>query len=717
MRIKTIIFTITYVIFFSFVSLADEGMWIPSNLEKIYTEMQKMGLSLSIEQMYDVKNPSLKDAIVMLDFGQCTAEIISPEGLMITNHHCGYGDIQSHSSVANDYLRDGFWAKTKSDELPCPGKTAALLIKIERVTDKVLAGITFDTPGSERNTKINSAINKIVSEATQGNNYTALVYPMLHNNEFYLYVYEVYRDIRLVGAPPSSIGKFGGDTDNWMWPRHTGDFSMFRIYAGPDGKPADYSPNNKPYKSRYYLPISLKGYNENDFAMVWGFPGFTDRYLPSYGVKFKSDYTNASSVKLKYAKMQIMKEYMDKNDAIRIKYADKYAYLANFWKKDLEETKAIRKLKVVEEKWKSEQEFKKKVSQNTEWSKRYGNVINDFEEIYKERTDTKWTLSNFFFNEITYKYGCEVLNFIKTNTDFIDSVGQGNISGDLIESVKADAEQMFKDYDYTIDKKIFARMLQYLYEDLPKEFHPEIFKKVESDFGGDFSKYSDYVYEKSVFSTKEKFNEFLKKPDLKTIENDPAVQTYYSMFDINNKVMAKYSASNSKLNKAKRLFLAGMREIQPDVDFYPDANSSMRITYGKVLRYDPRDAVHYDYTTSLEGIMEKEDATNEEFIVPEKLKTIFKNKDFGMYGNGKNMTVCFLTDNDITGGNSGSPVINGNGELIGIAFDGNSEAMSSDLHFDPLLQRCINVDIRYVLLIIDKYAGAKNLISEMKIIK
>jgi hypothetical protein len=716
MKVKTFLYAIIIVICSYFSSVADEGMWIPSNLEKIYADMQKIGLNLSINQMYDLNNPSIKDAIVMLDYGQCTAEIISPEGLLLTNHHCGYGDIQSHSTVSNDYLKDGFWAKSKDEELQCPGKTASLLIRIEKVTDRVLQGIPFDAPDRERNVKINEAITKIIDEATQGTHYEATVYPMLNNNEFYLYVYETYRDVRLVGAPPSSIGKFGGDTDNWMWPRHTGDFSMFRIYTGPDGKPADYSANNIPLKSKYYFPISIKGYKENDFAMIWGFPGFTDRYLPSYGIKYKSDYTNTASVKLKYAKMQIMKEYMDKDDNTRIKYADKYAYLANFWKKDMEESKAIRKLKVVEEKGKIEQEFETKINENPEWSKKYGNVINEFEEIYKERNDTKYTLVNFYFFETTYQYGCELLNFVKTYSYLEDSIKQNKVSSELIESVKLNTAQFFKDYDYTIDKKIFAKMLQYYYEDIPKSFHPDIFKKVENEFGGDFTKFAEYVYKNSIFSTKEKLFNFLKNPDAKRIEQDPAILTYFSMFENNNKVFSAYSSYNSRLVRAKRMYLSGLREMQSGKDFYPDANSSMRITYGKVLPFDPRDAVHYDYVTTLEGIMEKENPANEEFIVPEKLKTIFNNKDYGIYGTGKTIPVCFLTDNDITGGNSGSPVMNGNGELIGIAFDGNSEAMSSDLHFDPALQRCINVDIRYVLLIIDKYAGANNLISEMKII-
>jgi len=717
MKFKTFLFAVIFVAGSYFTSVADEGMWIPSNLDKIYPEMQKLGLNLSIEQMYSLNQPSLKDAIVMLDYGQCTAEIVSPEGLLLTNHHCGYGNIQFHSAVDHDYLKDGFWAKSKQDELPCPGKTASLLVRVERVTDRVLQGVPFDAPDRERNVKINEAIGKIVEEATKGNGYEANVYTMLNGNEFYLYVYETFRDVRLVGAPPSSIGKFGGDTDNWMWPRHTGDFTIFRIYTGPDGKPADYSVNNKPLKPKHFLPVSLKGYKENDFAMVWGYPGFTDRYLPSNGVKFKSDYTNAASVKLKYAKMKIMKEYMDTDASIKIKYAEKYAYLANFWKKDLEETKAIRRLKVVEEKRKAEQDFNSKVNKDPALSQKYGKVINEFDEIYKERTDTKYTLVNYYFFETTYSNGCDLLNFIQNYGYIADSVKQGTVSGELIESVKLNAEQFFKDYDYTIDKKIFAKLLKYFYDDISKEFHPDIFKKVENDFGGDFNRYAEYVYENSIFSTKDKLFEFLKNPVSKKIEDDPAVLTYNSLLENNQKVLAKYTSLNQRLVRAKRMYVSGMREIQNEKDFYPDANSSMRITFGKVIPYDPRDAVHYDFTTTMEGILEKEDETNEEFIVPDKLKTIFANKDFGNYSKDKKMPVCFLTDNDITGGNSGSPVINGDGELIGIAFDGNSEAMSSDLHFDPALQRCINVDIRYVLLIIDKFAGAKNLISEMKIIK
>ena len=715
MKIKSYLLAIQILFCIIYPAKADEGMWIPSELSRIYSEMQKMGLNLPLDKMYNEKNPSLKDAVVMLDYGQCTAEIVSAEGLLLTNHHCGYGNIQFHSTVEHDYLLNGFWAKSKSEELPCPGKTASLLVKIERVTDKVLEGIPFDAPDSERNRKINQAIAKIVAEAKQGTGYEASVYPMLNSNEFYLYVYEIYRDIRLVGAPPSSIGKFGGDTDNWMWPRHTGDFSIFRIYAGPDGKPADYSSENKPLKPKYYLPISLKGYKENDFAMVWGYPGYTDRYLPSYGVKFKSDFSNDASVKLKFAKMQIMKEYMDKSEAIKIKYADKYAFLANFWKKDLEEAKAIRKLKVVEEKSKAEEDFNNKVNANPELKAKYGNVINDFIDVYKERTDKKYTIEMIYYGEFVNGHGCGMLNFVGKNEEYIDSIMKNSFTPELRESARLNAEQFFKDYDITIDKNIFVKMMQYFNDDIPKEFHPDIFKKVEKDFGGDFKKFCDYIYAGSIFSTKEKFENFLKNPDAKKLENDPALLMRASLDDNNNKIYQKYSGALARLIRAKRLFVAGQREIQAGRDFYPDANSSMRVSYGKVIPYNPRDAVHYDYTTTLEGVLEKEDATNEEFIVPEKLKKIYETKDFGRYGNGDRMTLCFLSDNDITGGNSGSPVINGNGELIGLAFDGNSEAMSSDLHFDPVLQRCINVDIRYVLLIIDKYAGANNLISEMTI--
>lgn len=717
MKIKIIPFLITFVAVFYFSSLADEGMWIPSELSKNYTEMQKLGLKINLEQLYDVNKPSLKDAIVMLDYGSCTGEIISAEGLLLTNHHCGYGDVQSLSSVSNDYLTNGYWAGSKEEELPCPAKTVSFLERIENVTDKILSGITNETPTSERTQKISEGINKIQAAASENGKFDATVYTMLNGNEFYLYVYKTYKDIRLVGVPPSAIGKFGGDTDNWMWPRHTGDFCIFRVYAGKDGEPAEYSKDNVPYKPKHFLPVSIKGYSNNDFAMIWGFPGSTDRYLTSYGVQQKMTQTNPASVKLKSTKMAIMKDYMDKSDKIRIQYAEKYAYLANFWKKDLEETKALKKLKVVEDKRKIEDSFNSWANETPDKAKIYGTVIKDFEDLYKERVDGKFNLLTEYFYESTFSNGAEILTYAYQNSALLDSLETLKVTKDYIGSLRESNKAHFKDNNQDIDKKILTAMLRAYYTDLPKELLPDIFKTIDSKYGNNFEKFADDVYKNSIFASEEKFNNFLNNPSSKVYREDLAFTTMVSLLENFLGMRKSFSKNSTKLNITKRLFLAGLKEMNPEINMYPDANSSMRVTYGKVFAYDPRDAVHYDYTTYLEGVMEKEDPTNEEFIVPEKLKTIFDTKDFGQYSVGDKMPVCFLTDNDITGGNSGSPVLNGNGELIGLAFDGNSEAMSSDLKFDPKLQRTINVDIRYVLLIIDKFAGAQRIINELNLIK
>ena len=716
MKIAKYLLLFVFFIFSLTTIVADEGMWIPSELQNNYPEMQKLGLKLTLEQLYDLKTPSIKDAVVRID--GCTAEFISSEGLLLTNHHCGYGNIQSLSSVEHDYLTDGFWAMSKDKELPCPGKPASILIKIEKVTDKVLEGITNETPETDRTKIITDNIKKIEAAAKTDPTYRGQVSAIFGNNDYYLYVYQTFRDVRLVGAPPSSIGKFGGDTDNWMWPRHTGDFSIFRVYCAPDGSPADYSKDNIPYKPKNYLRVSLKGYNESDFAMIWGFPGTTDRYLTSFGIQQKIDQLNPVSVKLKYKKMEIMKESMDKSDKIRIQYAAKYFGISNFWKKSDEERKALIKLKVADNKRELESQFNTWANSSPELAAKYGKIVSEFESLYKERIETKYPLCAAYTNELSFSRGCELITFAGRFADLTDSLKDGKkVSSAYIETAKLRAVTFYKDYNVDIDKKIFISLGEMFYKDLPKELHPEIFSVIQSKFGGSFSNYADYMFEKSVFTTPEKFNAFISNPTLNTLTDDPAYQTIKSLLDKAGAVREKYSSNNTRFLIAKRNFLAGLREMNPDYAYYPDANSTMRVTYGKVLPYDPRDAVKYKYYTTLKGIMEKEDPNNEEFIVPSKLKSLFESKDYGQYGMGDEMPVAFLTDNDITGGNSGSPVLNANGELIGVAFDGNSEAMSGDIHFDKILQRTIVCDIRYVLFIIDKFAGATNLIEEMTLVK
>lgn len=719
MRRKISIALLTFVLGFYTYSKADEGMWLPFLIgQQNYAEMQRLGLKLSPEQLYSINQASLKDAIVMLDGGSCTGEMISKEGLLLTNHHCAYDNIQQHSSVEHDYLTDGFWAMSRKEELPNPGKTASFLIRIEDVSDRINQQLTDDMNWEERSNKVAEISEQIVGEATQGTHYNAEVNSMFQNNYFYLFVYETFQDVRLVGAPPSSIGNYGDDTDNWMWPRHTGDFSLYRVYAGKDGKPAAYADDNVPYIPKHHLPVSVKGVQANDFAMIWGYPGTTDRYLPSRGLKMKLDQTSPHSIKLETEKLRIMKEYMDKEDKIRIQYASKQAGIANYWKKTIEEAKALKRLKVYDQKKMLENQFTQWIQQDETRKVKYGNVLADIEDAYNQLESSQAEIAKWYIIEVMFFQGAEVLGFSYNFGDLQQQLTLKQDTKDLIEALKAEAKPFYKDYNADIDKNIMVSLLNMYSQNISKDYHPGIFDLVHKKYKGDFNRFAEQAYKTSIFTDEQRLNTFLENPNAKTIEKDLIYQTASSFFEaFVMKVSPRLIESNTKLANARRLFVAGLMEMQKDKVFYPDANSTMRVTYGTVKDYFPRDAVHYHWQTFLEGVMQKEDPQNPEFIVPEKLKRIYETKDYGIYGMGNKMPVNFLTDNDITGGNSGSPVINSNGELIGAAFDGNSEAMSSDIEFDEPLQRTIVADIRYILLVIDKYAGAKHLVDEMTIVK
>ena len=707
-------------IFFSFSLKADEGMWLPILLEKYNIgTMTKMGLKLSADDIYSVNHSSIKDAILALDHGMCTAEVVSPDGLLLTNHHCGYEEIQAHSSTEHDYLTDGFWAKSRDQELANPGKTASFLIRMEDVTKRIVSQLN-DTISETRRAAIVDSISKvIVKEATKNTVYDAKVNSMFKGNDYYLFVYETFKDIRLVGAPPESIGKFGADTDNWVWPRHTDDFSMFRIYCSPDGKPAEYSKDNVPFKPKYYLPISLKGVKKGDFAMILGYPGRTNRFLTSWGVKETLDQKNPNRIKIRGKKQAIWKQDMNSNKKIRIQYAAKYAESSNYWKYSIGENKGLKRLDVYAQKQKLEARFTNWVNQNAERKKKYGQALNLIKDAYQHTEK--------YDNAVQYLYetmigGTEVprfamkagqLNHLLNATP--DSTKQINAS---IAKLKPKAEEFFKDYSVTTDKKVFIALVNMYYQDVPKEFDPDFYNIIQKKFKGSVEKFADYFYKKSIFVDQNKFNAFLAKPNKKVLKKDPA---YIMMKSVINKYREIYGESNKynmQLNKGQRLFEAGLMAMDSTKAFYPDANSTMRLTYGKVGGYSPRDAVYYNYYTTLKGVMEKEDPNNREFIVPQKLKDLYKAKDYGQYGDADGtLHLCFITDNDITGGNSGSPVINGEGQLIGLAFDSNWEGMSSDIAFDKEYTKCVDVDIRYVLFVIDKYAGATNLIKEMTLVK
>tara|TARA_B110000879_G_scaffold31341_1_gene42897 strand:+ start:3875 stop:6274 length:2400 start_codon:yes stop_codon:yes gene_type:complete len=714
------LFSIVLLSVLSFSSVkADEGMWLPQLLQSMNeSDMKASGLQLTPQDLYDVNNSSLKDAIVSLG-GFCTAEMISSEGLMLTNHHCGFGQIQEHSTVANDYLKDGFWAMSRDEELPNEGLFASFLVSIESVTDRVLEELG-DVSESERNAKLRSIFNSIAAESTEGTEYNARVKPFFGGNEFYLMTYITYNDVRLVGAPPSSIGKFGGDTDNWMWPRHTGDFALFRIYCAPDGSSAEYSEDNVPFKPKHHLPIQLDGVDNGDYTMIFGFPGSTDRFLTSYGIQEAIDKSNPTTVQIREEKLAIMKTGMDANKKTKIQYAAKYAQTSNYWKYFIGQTRGLKRMKVYDKKVEIENNFTDWVNSGDEARyEKYGNALNLIEQAYEQ--NSKICIARTYLNEAVFQ-GAEIMYF-----SFLMNRKLANIPEDekekrkFMKEIKKEAKEFYKNYNAKVDEELFASMLEMYYYNVPKNQHPAVFKKIENQLFGfkalDFDYYAKNVFKRSIFSSKEKFFTFLEKPSTFRLEKDVAYTTMMSIYDyyIEN-MYPKRKSISAKLEEGNRLFIAGLREMNPEEKYYPNANSTMRVTYGSVGDYNPGNAMHYDFYTTIDGIMEKEDATSSEFIVPEKLKELYAIGDYGRYADEDgNLRINFISNNDITGGNSGSPVINAWGEIVGTAFDGNWEAMSGDIAFENEIQRTISVDIRYTMFIIDKFAGATHLIDEMTI--
>ena len=712
-------------------AFSDEGMWLPLHIERLnQVDMEKMGLQLTAEEIYSINNSSLKDAIVNLGGGFCTGEIISREGLLLTNHHCGYSYIQGHSTVENDILTNGFWAKNNEEELPNDGLYVQFLVRIEDVTKDVLKGVKSSMSEDERNEVVEKAISNISADAKGDSNYDVKVKSFFEGNEYYLFVYETYHDVRLVGAPPESIGKFGGDTDNWMWPRHTGDFSLFRVYGDKDGKPAKYSPDNVPLRPKHHLPISLDGVQENDFAMVFGYPGSTNRFLTSFGVNLAIEETNPARVKIRAKRLEIMKESMDVDPAVRLAYASKYAKVSNYWKYFIGQTKGLKNLDVYGKKVGIEKELTSWINARNSRKKKYGDPVAEIASAYAEVE--KYSVPFYYHYEAGF--GIEFVKASYKLYGLAKSLNEEGISDEsrdkLVTKYRATSEKFFKDYNPDIDREVMSEMMRFFVEDLDHDFVPEAFKAALGLEGTDMSfegyspsgksnyqHFADFIFSNSMLVDKDKMMAFFENPDPKVLEADPGYIMTNSVYDSYKSASDKRGAAMGQLSSGKRKFIAALREQNSKTDYYPDANSTMRLTYGKVLSYDGRDAVHFHYLTTLKGVMEKEDPTNPEFIVHPKLKELYASKDYGQYGTDGKLFVGFLTNNDITGGNSGSPVINGQGQLIGTAFDGNWEAMSGDIAFEPELQRCINVDVRYTLFIIDKFAGARHLIDEMTIIK
>lgn len=714
---KKLIVLILSILVFSPLAKADEGMWLLMFLDKqTYKEMKAKGLKLTPKQIYDINKASLKDAIVQFGRG-CTGEIVSNQGLLFTNHHCGYPQIQEHSTIEHDYLMNGFWAYSKEEELPCPGLTAKFLIRMEDVSEGVLEGVTEEMNEEKRSSLIRENIKKISNKVIEGTHYEAEIATMFDGNQYILFIYERFKDVRMVGAPPSSIGKFGSDTDNWMWPRHTGDFSIFRVYTDANGKPAEFSKNNIPLKPKHHLPISLKGVKDNDFTMVVGFPGRTDRFLSSYGVEQAIDVYNPSVVKARTALREVMEADMKSDTKIRIQYASKFAQLSNYWKFYIGQTKCLQDLDVPSTKRELENRFASWVNENNDRKAIYGNVLKDMENALS--VTNQYDYLRIYTNEAILRgsSAATIARSFRALENELKANGNSAKSKELISSLKSNLDKIFKDYNYSTEEKLLAAGLEVFFQNVPLKQQNTDFLDYAFKMSYDFKKISNDIFSKSNMTSAEKVNKLLENPTYNDIVNDPL---YILINQFTNNLSEKLSTvkdSYNELNKANRLFVKGVMEIDSKKHFAPNANSTIRYTFGQVKSYKPQDGVTYDYYTTLEGIIKKDNPDVDEFRVPSKLKELYNSKDFGRYEVNGTVPVCFITNNDITGGNSGSPVVNGKGELIGIAFDGNWEAMSGNIAFNPDLQRCINVDIRYVLFIIDKYAGAKNLIDELTIVK
>jgi hypothetical protein len=708
---------ITLVLSFGLKVKADEGMWLLPLIEKLNMgKMTQLGLKLSAEDIYSLNKNSVKDAIVSFG-GFCTGEIVSSQGLILTNHHCGFTSIQEHSTVDHDYLGNGFWAMSKEEELPNPDLFVSFLISIEDVTNQVLADVKQGMSNSERTNSISAVRLSIEKKAVEGNNYRAQVVSFYGGNYFYLLVYERYNDVRLVGAPPQSIGKFGSDTDNWEWPRHTGDFSVFRVYSSPDGKPAPYAKENIPLKPKYFLPVSIKDLNKGDFAMVLGYPGRTSRYMTSFEVNEQLQIVHPDRIKIRGIKQEIWMKDMKTDPKINIQYSDKYFKSSNYWKYSIGQKNGLEKLNVKAKKEMIEDQFNKWVNLSSDRKTKYGDALKKIKTATEGRAD--------YYNALQYMseciQGCELFSMRQISTMLVNVLKSGDDQkiNATISRVRNIISDFYKDYNPSTDNKSMKAMLSLYRTDIPASFQPDFYVKiVDKKYKGNIDKFVDEMFSKSIFASESRLMAFLDKPLLKTIENDPLYITSSSVYKKAADISFGSSQFDDELATGKRLWMEALLDMSPEKTQYPDANSTMRLSYGTILDYNPKDGVTNKYYTTLQGVVDKYKPGDYEFDLPKKLIDLNARKEFGRYASSKGyMPVCFLTTNDITGGNSGSPVINGNGELIGLAFDGNWESMSGDIAYEPELQRTIVVDIRYVLWVMDIYAGAKHLVDEMNIIQ
>jgi hypothetical protein len=714
-----VIFLLGYLVCINLVK-ADEGMWIPLLIEKYNIKlMQEKGFKLSAEDIYSVNKACMKDAIVIFG-GGCTAELISGEGLLITNHHCGYGQIQSHSSLDHDYLTNGFWAMSRKQELPNPRLTVTFLKRMEDVTDEVTKGVTSDMTSDERERIINTNSNAIIQKAVEGTGYSASIRPFYMGNQYFLFVNQVYRDVRLVGAPPSSIGKFGGETDNWIWPRHTGDFSLFRIYADKNNNPADYSLDNVPYKPKYFFPVSLKGVHEGDFTMVFGYPGSTSEYVPSYYIDMVKNYIDPVLVAIRTKKIDIMETAMDSDPLIRIQYSTKKSGIANSWKRWIGEIQGLDKMGTIEKKKEYESRFTKWVSEDNSRLEKYGNILPMYKELYQEYK--VYNLVNSYTNEVMS--GAEVLSLarnIQALARLLEQESDENQISSMKERLIERGKDFFQNYNKDVDRKLFVTVMNMYGENMDPEWQTPEYKRIKAMCKGDFASLADKIYDKSVFPDEVKFTEFVNSFNSASVNKLKKDPFYLLAVDAGNfiseNVRPEYSRLRSEIQELDKLYMAAQMEFDKEKVFYPDANFTLRVAYGQVMGYRARDAVYYTHYTTLRGIMEKDNPEIYDYDVPDKLKELYRTRDFGRYTQNGEVPVCFIANNHTTGGNSGSPVINAEGQLIGVNFDRAWEGVASDMAYNPEQSRNISLDIRYALFIIDKFAGAGYLLDEMKIVE
>ena len=692
---------------------ADEGMWILKELNKQnLARMAELGFKPSVDKLYNENEPCVANAVVIFG-GGCTGITVSNEGLIFTNHHCGFGSIQKLSSVEHDYLKNGFVSQSQSEELPVPGLSVRYLRETIDVSDRINSQIDKYQDEYQRLMAADSIGNAICDSIGQNQFLAAEVVPFYNNNKYYLVTYDVYRDVRMVFAPPSSIGKFGGDTDNWMWPRQTGDFSIFRVYANAENKPAEYDAANKPYHPKYVAEVSMQGYQDKDYAMTIGFPGSTDRYLCSWGVKQRIEDSNKPRIEVRGIKQALWSEAMQASDAVRIKYASKYAGSSNYWKNAIGMNRGLANLDVIARKQAEEKAFADWVAQSQDRVAKYGEVLSLLEKGYTSTSASRNALT--YLSE-AFANGAEIVRLARMVQSFDAEKSTAEEKQVFLEDrIKA----FFKDYEPTLDQKVLAAMLKIVRERVDEDRLPDIYTKIDKKYKGDYEKYAAYLFKKTSLLSEEKIAKIINDPkEYAKISKDPAVELSLSAMMALYSLEQEMSDAEFDIYRGERLYFAGLKEMNPDKALPSDANFTMRMSYGSIGGYRPYDAAWYNYYSTDRGVLEKEDPTSDEFYVQPEILDLFKKRDFGPYANEKGeLQLCFLSNNDITGGNSGSPIFDKNARLIGLAFDGNWEAMSGDIAFEPELQRCIGVDIRYVLFMIDKWGKCPRLIDELKLVR